>query len=52
VDSRIKKISSGFQGRIIHYLYKNTNKDVVYPTHFMEEAVEAFLPHLFPLLES
>jgi len=52
VDSRIKKISSGFQGRIVHYLYENTNNDVIYPTQFMEEAGEAFLPHLYPLLES
>jgi len=52
VDSRIKKISSVFQGRIIHCLYENTNKDVIYPTQFMEEAGEAFLPHLYPLLES
>jgi len=52
VDSRIKKISSGFQGGIIHYLYENTNNDVIYPTQFMEEAGEAFLPHFYPLLES
>jgi len=52
VHSRIKKISSGFQGRIVHYLYENTNNDVIYPKQFMEEAGEAFLPHLYPLLES
>jgi len=52
VDSRIKKISSGFHGRIIHYLYENTNKDVIYPTQFFEEAGETILPHLYPLLES
>jgi len=26
--------------------------NVIYPTQFMEEAGEAFLPHLYPLLES
>jgi len=52
VDTRIKNISYGFQGKSIHYLYENTKKDVIYTTQFMEEAGEAFLPHWYPLLES
>ena len=52
VDGQIKKISDGFKGRILHYMYVNEGVALRLPEEFMLEAGTAFNPHLFNVLQS
>jgi len=52
LDGRVKKISDGFMGRILHYMYVNDKSDLILPESFLSEAGLSLLPHLSILLES
>jgi len=52
LDGRVKKISEGFKGRILHYMYVNDGSDLILPESFLSEAGLSLLPHLSILLES
>jgi len=52
LDGRVKKISEGFKGRILHYMYVKDGTDLILPENFLSEAGLSLLPHLSILLES
>ncbi|XP_070074701.1 uncharacterized protein [Drosophila takahashii] len=52
LDGRIKMISDGFKGRILHYMFVNEGEELRYPEEFLFEAGEALKSHLFNVLQS
>ncbi|XP_062143119.1 uncharacterized protein LOC133850886 [Drosophila sulfurigaster albostrigata] len=52
INSRLKKISAAFTGRLLRYKYLNEWTGVKMPPEFLNEAGEAYVPHLSNVLNS